>query len=32
MNKIKKAKRLEETLAAEAGSDDDLNDPEISVL
>jgi hypothetical protein len=32
MNKLKAAKRQEETLAAEKGSDDDLNDPEISVL
>lgn len=33
MNKIKKAKRLQETLAAEVGDDDkDLHDPEISSL
>ena len=32
MNNLKKAKRLEETLAAEKGSDDEANDPEVSIL
>tara|TARA_B110000285_G_C15117073_1_gene614756 strand:+ start:1145 stop:1285 length:141 start_codon:yes stop_codon:yes gene_type:complete len=32
MNKLKKAKREQETKAAEVGSDDDMKDPEISVL